>query len=158
MAGTQGVVVVFDAYLENTWDSGIHDFGASPNTIKCAIINDTVAPTITDADPHFGGTGTTNHATNEQSGGSYTAGGLTCATATATLNAGTLEVDFGDPGGTGWAKNAANPTDIDYGIIYDDTVASKKCIGWVELGTTFDGTTGDLTIAWGAPFHTVNQT
>lgn len=155
MAGTQGTVVVFDAYLENVWDSGIHDFGASPNVIKCAIVNNTITPTTTTANPTWGAGGTTNLAANEQTGGNFTAGGQTCATATATLNAGTLEVDFGDP--ATWSQNASNPTTCDYGIIYDDTATNKNCIGYVELGTQFDATTGDLTITWGAPFHTVNQ-
>lgn len=155
MAGTQGTVVVFDAYLEHIWDSGIHDFGATPNQIYCAIVNNGTALATTTADPHWGGTGTTNLATNEQTGGNYTAGGKECATATATLNAGTLEVDFGDP--TTWSQNASNPTTCDYGVIYDFTDTNKKCIGYVELGTQFDATTGDLTITWGAPFHTVNQ-
>lgn len=155
MAGTQGTVVVFDQYLENIWDSGIHDFGASPNSIYCAITNDNTVLSTTTADPHFGGTGTTNLQTNEQTGTNYPAGGRECTTATATLNAGVLEVDFGDP--ATWAQNAGNPTDCDYGVIYDNTVASKKAIGYVELGTTFNATTGDLTITWGAPFHTVNQ-
>lgn len=155
MAGTQGTVVVFDNYLENVWDSGIHDFGASPNTIKCAIVDATITLATTTVDPHWNGTGTTNLQANEQTGGSFTAGGLECTSATATLNAGTLEVDFGDP--ATWSQNAANPTTCDYGVVYDDTVASKKCIGYVELGTQFDATTGDLTITWGAPFHTVNQ-
>ena len=155
MAGTQGTVVVFDAYLENIWDSGIHDFGASPNALFCAIVDATITLATTTADPHWNGTGTTNLQANEQTGGSFTANGFSLATPTATLNAGTLEVDFGDP--ATWSQNAANPTTCDYGVIYDSTDTNKKCIGYVELGTQFDATTGDLTIAWGAPFHTVNQ-
>jgi len=151
----QGDVVVFDQYMENVWDSGIHDFGATPNSIKCAIVNNATVPATTTADPCWGAGGTTNFATNEQTGGSFTAGGNACATATATLNAGTLEVDFGDP--ATWTKNAANPTTCYWGIIYDDTATNKNCIGYVDLGGVFDATTGDLTIAWGAPFHTVNQ-
>lgn len=151
----QGTVEVFDKYMENVWDSGIHDFGATPNTIKCAIVTNTVVPSQTTADPCWGAGGTTNFSTYEQSGGNFTAGGNTCATATATLNAGVLEVDFGDP--ATWTKNASNPTSCYYGIIYDDTTVNKNCIGYVDLGGVFDATTGDLTIAWGAPFHTVNQ-
>lgn len=162
MAGTQGTVVVFDQFIEDIFigtDIG-HDFGATAHTVKCAIINDVVAPTITDSKPLFGATGTPspNHSLNEQTGGSYTAGGLTCASAAITDNAGTIELDFGDPGGaTGWAQNGSNPTDCDYGIVYNDSLTDKQCIGWVELGTTFNATTGDLTITWGTPFATINQ-
>lgn len=151
----QGDVVVFDAFLENVFDSGIHDFGASPNVIKCAIVNNATVPATTTPNPTWGAGGTTNFATNEQTGGSFTAGGNTCATPTATLNAGTLEIDFGDP--ATWAQNAANPTTCYWGIIYDDTTTNKNCIGYVDLGGVFDATTGDLTITWGTPFATVNQ-
>jgi hypothetical protein len=150
----QGTVVVFDAYMENTWDSGIHDFGASPNTIMCAIVNNTAPPVITTANPTWGAAGT-NLSTNEVSGGSMTVGGLVCLTATATLNAGTLDVDFGDP--ATWAQLPGNPVDCYWGVVYDDTATDKNCIGFVDLGGIFDATTGDLTITWGAPFHTVNQ-
>lgn len=150
----QGDVVIFDAFLEHVFD-GDHDFGATPNVIKCAIVNNATVPAVTTADPRWGAGGSTNFATNEQAGGNFTAGGNTCATATATLNAGTLEVDFGDP--ATWSQNASNPTACYWGIVYDDTVTGKMCIGFVDLGGVFDATTGDLTITWGAPFATVNQ-
>ena len=152
----QGDVHVFDAFLENVFDSGIHDFGATPNTIKCALITSATTPAITDTDPHFGGSGTTDLSTNQATGGNYTAGGNTCATASASLSGGALQLDFGDP--ATWSQNGSNPSEVRWGIIYDDTVASKKAIGYVDLGSNFDMTTGDLTITWGAPFATVNQT
>lgn len=151
----QGDVEVFDQYMENTWDADIHDFGATPNDIYCAIVNNTIVPSQTTADPHWGGTGTTDLSVNEETGTNFPAGGKQCLTPTATLSAGELEVDFGDP--TIWAKDAANPTACYWGIVYDNTVASKKCLGYVDLGGVFDATTGDLSVAWGAPFHTVDQ-
>jgi hypothetical protein len=151
----QGDVTVFDAFLENVFDTGFHDFGASPNTIYCAIVNNTAAPVITTADPHFGGTGTTNLQTNEETGTNYPAGGVTCGTGSAALNAGTLDVDISDP--ATWSQNAGNPTACWWGVVYDFTDTNKKCIAFVDLGGVFDATTGDLTITWGTPFATVNQ-
>jgi len=156
----QGDVHVFDAFLENVFDSGIHDFGATPNTIKCALIKSAANggddPAITDTDPCWGAGGTTNFATAQVTpGGNYTTGGNTCATASASLSGGTLQIDFGDP--ASWAQNASNPTNARWGIVYDDTTANKNCIAYVDLGSDFDMTTGDLTITWGAPFATVNQ-
>jgi hypothetical protein len=151
----QGDVVVFDKFLENVFDSGIFDFGASPNVIKVAIVNNATVPATTTADPCWGAGGTTNFATNEQTGGNFTAGGKTCASPSATLNAGVLEIDFGDP--SVWSQNAGNPTTCYWGIIYDDTATNKNCIGYVDLGGVFNATTGDLTITWGTPFATVNQ-
>lgn len=154
----QGDVVVFDQFLLNTLKGNPenpHDLGATANTIKCAIVNNSTVPAATTADPCWGAGGTTNFATNEQTGGNFTAGGQTCASAAVTNNAGTIELDFGDP--ATWSQNAGNPTTCYWGIVYDDTATNKNCIAYVDLGGVFDATTGDLTITWGAPFATLNQ-
>lgn len=154
----QGDVVVFDQFLLNTLKGNPenpHDFGATANTIKCAIVNNATVPAATTADPCWGAGGTTNFATNEQTGGNFTAGGQTCASAAVTNNAGTIELDFGDP--ATWSQNVSNPTTCFWGIVYDDTATNKNCIAYVDLGGVFDATTGDLTITWGAPFATLNQ-
>ena len=154
----QGDVVVFDRFLLNQMKGtvdGVHDLGSTPNTIKCAIVNNTIVPATTTADPTWGAGGTTNLSTNEETGTNYPAGGRACASAAVTDSAGTIELDFGDP--ATWAQDPANPTAAYWGIIYDDTATNKNCIGYVDLGGVFDATTGDLTITWGAPFATVNQ-
>jgi len=156
----QGDVTIFDAFLENVFDSGIHDFGSTPNTIKVALIKSAANggddPAVTDAVPCWGAGGTTNFATAEVTpGGNYTTGGATCASASASLSGGVLQVDFGDP--ATWSQNASNPTNARWGIVYDDTATNKNAIAFVDLGSDFDMTTGDLTITWGAPFATVDQ-
>lgn len=156
----QGTVTIFDAHMENVWDGGIHVFGGAPNTIKCALIKSAANggddPAVTDANPCWGAGGSTNFATAQVTpGGNYTTGGNACASPSAVLSAGTLNVDFGDP--ATWSQNASNPTNARWGIIYDDTATNKNCIGYVDLGSDFNMTTGDLTIVWGAPFMTVNQ-
>ncbi|UCD24827.1 MAG: hypothetical protein JSW51_02610 [Gemmatimonadota bacterium] len=154
----QGDVVVFDKFLEYVLKGNAEnpfDFGATPDTIKCAIVNNATVPAATTADPCWGAGGTTNFATNEQTGGNFTAGGQTCASLTVTDNAGTIELDFGDP--ATWSQNAGNPTTCYWGIVYSDTATNKNCIAYVDLGGVFDATTGDLTITWGAPFATLNQ-
>jgi hypothetical protein len=160
MAGTQGTVVVFDQFIEDIFigtDIG-HDFGATAHAVNCSIINDAVAPLVTDAKPLFGTTGTPlpNHKLGEQTGTNYPTLGRVCSNAGITDNAGTIELDFDDP--AVWSQNSGNPTDCEYGIIFNNTLTDKQCIAWVELGaTTFNATTGDLTITWGAPFATINQ-
>jgi hypothetical protein len=154
----QGEVVVFDRFLLNQMKGtvdGVHDFGSTPAVIKCAIINNTTPPATTTADPTWGAGGTTNFTTWEETGTNYPAGGRACAALTVTDNAGTIELDFGDP--AVWSQDPANPTAAWWGIIYDDTTTNKNCIGYVDLGGVFDATTGDLTITWGAPFATLNQ-
>lgn len=154
----QGDVVVFDDFLEYVLKGNAEnpfDFGATPDTIKVAIVDNTITPSATTADPTWGAGGTTNLSANEQTGGNFTAGGQTCASLTVTNNAGTIELDFGDP--ATWSQNAGNPTTCVWGIVYSDSATNKNCIAYVDLGGSFDATTGDLTITWGAPFATLNQ-
>lgn len=151
----QGDVVFFDQFLVNIFDADVgHDFGATPNVIKCAIVDSTTTPTATTADPCWGAGGTTNFSTWEVTvAGDYAAGGNTCATPSVTLSGGQAEIDFGDPA----AWTSGTDTDAKWGIIYDDTVTNKNCIGFVDLGTAFDMSTGTLTITFGTPVATLNQ-
>ena len=154
----QGDVEVFDSFIQYSFEGNAEnpfDLGATPDTLKCAIVNNSTVPATTTADPCWGAGGTTNFATNEQSGGSFTAGGLALSSPAVTDAAGVIQLDFGDP--ATWTKNASNPTTCFWGIIYSDTATNKNCIGYVDLGGSFDATTGDLTITWGAPFMTADQ-
>ena len=154
----QGEVFVFDSFIEYSMlgtAEGVFDFGATPDVVKCAIVSNATVPATDTADPCWGAGGTTNFATNEQTGTNYPAGGQTCATASISDVAGTIQLDFGDP--AVWSQNVGNPTTCYWGIIYSDSATNKNCIGYVDLGGVFDGTTGDLTITWGAPFATINQ-
>ena len=154
----QGTVVVFDSFIQYSFEGNAEnpfDLGATPDTIKCAIVNNGTVPATTTADPCWGAGGTTNFSSTEESGGNFTAGGLACANAAVTNSAGTIYIDFDDP--ITWAQDGANPTACLWGIVYSDTATNKNCIGYVDLGGTFDATTGDLTITWGAPFATANQ-
>lgn len=149
----QGDVVVFDQFLVDVCEA-LHDL--ENDVIKCALITSATTPAATTADPRWGAGGSTNLSTDEvTAGGNYTAGGNTCANPAVTLNAGAAEIDFDDP--AVWSQNASNPTNARWGIVYNDTDAGKRAIGYVDLGSTFDMTTGDLTITWGAPFATLNQ-
>jgi len=154
----QGDVVVFDSFIQYSFEGNAEnpfDLGATPDTLKCAIVDNSTVPAATTADPCWGAGGTTNFATNEQSGGNFTAGGLALSSPAVTNSGGVIHLDFGDP--ATWSQNASNPTSCYWGIIYSDTATNKNCIGYVDLGGVFDATTGDLTITWGAPFMTADQ-
>lgn len=154
----QGTVTVFDTFIEYMFKGSPDcpfDLGATADVLKCAIIDDTITPLTTTADPCYGVGGTVNFEPSKQEGGSFTVGGFTLATPVVSIVGGIPQLDFGDP--AQWAKNAANPTTCWYGLIYDDTATNKNCIGWVDLGGVFDATTGPLDIAWGAPFMTADQ-
>ena len=154
----QGTVIVFDSYIEYSFKGSPDcpfDLGATPDVLKCAIVDNTIVPVTTADNPCWGAGGVVDYSVNEESGGSMTVGGLTLATPVVSVVGGVPQLDFGDP--AQWAKNAANPTACWWGIIYSDTATNKNCIGAVDLGGVFDATTGPLDIAWGAPFMTADQ-
>ena len=117
-------------------DFGNKVFDFDSDTFKLGLVTSSVTPAATDAGPHFGGTGTTNYASNEVSaGGNYSAGGITLA-----------NLSFSNSGGTvSWkadkaslAYNASNPTNARWGIIYDNTDANKRAVGFIDLGEVLD--------------------
>lgn len=121
----------------------LHDL--ENDVIKLALITSAVTPAVTDADPRWGAGGTTNFSTNQVTpGGSYTSGGATCANPAVTLTSGLAMFDTDDP--AAWAQNAGNPTNARWGILYNDTDAGKRCLGFLDLGSTFDMTTGPLSV------------
>ena len=106
-----GDVTVFDeakAYMiDGDW--------ASTDDIKCAVLDNTTAPTAATATPALG------DFTEVGAAGSYTAGGTslgnlaTCVTETG----GTMTFDSAT--NPTWAQNASNDTDAYWGLIYNDT-------------------------------------
>jgi len=137
----QGTVTVFDlakvALADGTFDLDTHVF-------KVAFVSDTsltaaeVAITLTDF--------------TECSGGTYAAD--TIDNVTWTESSGTVTFD-GD--NVTWAQDAGSgPTDVRYGIIYDDTDGSDTALAMVYLTSSGDGTTaislqtGDITITFNA--------
>lgn len=112
----------------------------SSDTYKLALITATLAPTAADALPHFGGTGTTDISTNEVTpGGNYSAGGVTLTTVTVALNAGVAEFKADK---VSIAQHASNPTNARYAVIYNDTLASKRCIAFINLDSARDLSAG----------------
>lgn len=118
----------------------IHDL--SSDTFKLGIVTTSTVPSLSTAAPHWGGTGTTNFASNQvgTSGTSYT-GPKTLASVTWTLvsNVPTLRA-----ANITMAQDASGFTNGGYGIIYNDTDANKRAIGFVELSSS-----GALSLAAG---------
>lgn len=140
-----GDVHWFNQALE---DLGKKLFNLSTDVLKMGIVTTTTVPALTTAAPHWGGTGTTNFAANQVAvtGTSYT-GPKTLTTVTWGLVSGvpklrgdiiTMPVDA-----SGFANGA-------YGIIYDDTDANKRALGFVELSSTGAASlvAGQLVIDW----------
>lgn len=132
-----GDITLFDQFGVDKGNK-IHDLDG--DTFKFGIIDSTLAPTDADAAPHWGGTGTTNEATNEvTAGGNYAAGGVTLTTTTFTNAAGVVS----------WkadkvtiAQHASNPTNARWGVIYNSTDANKRCVCFVDLGSVLNLTLG----------------
>lgn len=128
----EGDFTFFDQFETDKWNK-VHDID---DTWKMALITSATTPSATDAAPHFGGTGTTDLSTNEcTAGGNYTAGGPTLANAAISVASSIHKLDWDD---VSIAINASNPTDARWGIVYNDTDANKRCMGFVDLGSVRD--------------------
>ena len=136
-----GTVTIFDQFLVDM-GNGVHNL--SSDTIKMAYVSNAVTPATTTSDPRWGAGGGTNLSTDEQSGGNYTAGGVTLVSFACTLSSGTAKLDYDDPAEV--ATNASNPSSIYHAIIYNDTAVGKNAIAAIELGGPIDGKTTALQV------------
>lgn len=106
----------------------IHDMDS--DSFNLGIVTTAVVPTVNTAAPHWGGTGTTNFATNQVgTGGGYT-GPIALANENWALTA--SGAIFGADV-VNIAQHASGFTNGAYGIIYNNTDANKRAIGFVEL-------------------------
>ena len=119
----------------------IHNF--SSDTLKLALIDNTAAPTAADATPTW-----SDYSANECSGTGYTAGGATLSGVTWTEAGGVATLD--DTGNVTWSQNGAGPTDIYYGILYNDTAASDNVIAFIDMGGPVSLQDGDVSVTWNA--------
>lgn len=141
----QGDVTFFDQALVDVMEK-LHDLES--DDLRVALLTNAVTPTAADADPRYGAGGGTNYATSEvAAGGNYVAGGAAIANPAVTLTGGLAMFDGDD---VSWAQHASNPTNATWGLIYNNTDAGKRALGFVDLGGAFNMTTGPLSIAWNA--------
>lgn len=114
----------------------------SSDTLKLGIVTTATVPALNTPDPHWGGSGTTNFATSQVStGGGYT-GPITLSSVTWTnvSNVPTLRAaDVTIP------QNASGFSNGAYGIIFNDTDANKRALGWIEVDSA-----GTLSIVSGS--------
>lgn len=123
----------------------IHNLGS--DVLKLGIVTTATVPSMSTSGPHWGGTGTTNFATNQVgTGGGYT-GPITLASVTWTNVSGVLTLRATD---VVISQNASGFSNGAYGIIYNDTDANKRAIGYIELssGGTLSIVSGSVTIDW----------
>lgn len=134
---------------------GLHDLGNKIHDLdsddwRMGIVTTATVPAVNTAAPHWGGTGTTNFATNQvaTAGTSYT-GPIVLASEAWTLSATGATMDFAD---ISLSQDASGFTNGAYGIIYNNTDANKRAIGYIELssGGTASLVAGPITITMNA--------
>ena len=150
----QGDLLFFNDFVDDL-GKGKHVLGT--DTIKFALVSNSTVPAVTTADPCFGAGGTTNFASTEVSGTGYTSGGEDIsATFSTTTDTGTL-----DGTGPSWSQNGAGPTNIRWGIIYNDSATNKDCIAFVDMGGGSDISLQDGDISYtfhGSGIGTITRT
>jgi hypothetical protein len=130
---------------------GLHDLGSKlhnlgSDALKLGLITSATTPTVATAVPHFGGTGTTNMATNQVAAGtSYTAGGPTLSSVTWTVVSGVPTLRAA---AVVVAQDASGFTAARWGIIYNNTNAAKQALAFVDLGSDRSIQAGSLTLDW----------
>ncbi len=141
----EGTVLTFQDFTKTIGD-GTHDL--DNDAWKCALLTNAVNPAIGDTTPALG------DYTEVTAGGNYAAGGA-ALTVTYTRSGGVST--FAISGSTTWLKNASNPTNAYWGLVYNNTNAGKEAICFVELAGPVNMTTVDLVINWGSSTFTVTR-
>lgn len=132
-------------FQQGLLDLGNKIHNLSSDALLLGIVTSATAPTMATAEPHWGGTGTTNFATTQVGvGGGYT-GPITLASVTWTNVAGVITLRATD---VVVPQNAAGFTNGAYAIIYNNTDANKRAIGYIELNAagTLSIVSGSFTI------------
>jgi hypothetical protein len=126
-------------------DLGNKIHNLSSDVLQLGIVTSATVPTMATAAPHWGGTGTTNFATNQVgTGGGYT-GPINLAGVSWTNVSGVLTLRATDPV---IPQNAAGFANGAYGIIFNSTDTSKRAIGYIELSSagTVSIVSGSVTV------------
>ena len=140
----QGDLIIFSQFKVDLGLS-LHDLNA--DEIRVAFVDDTITPAANTADPRWGAGGTTNLSTNKGSGGNFPADGEDITNSYVASGADAL---FDGTTNIAYAKNASNPADSRWAILYNSTDTGKRCIAAVDLGAIADGTAGAVNVTWNA--------
>lgn len=141
----QGDLTLFNEFSLEVLSS-THDLSSGGNTVKVALI--TTLPAATQTTP-------TKSDFTEVTGTGYTAGGVDIGTNQSVTVVSGSTYKYDSTTNPSWSQNGAGPTNIIAALIYNDTDASDKCIGFVDM-TTDGGTTpislqaGNVSITWNA--------
>lgn len=136
-------------FAQGLLDLGNKQHNLSSDVLKIGIVTTATVPSLSTAAPHWGGTGTTNFATNQVgTGGTQYTGPKTLASVTWGLVSNVPTLRAADIAMT---IDASGFTNGAYGIIYNDTDTNKRALGFLELSAagTLSLVTSAVTIDWG---------
>lgn len=133
---------------------GLHDLGNKIHDLdaddwRLGVATGTTTPAVNTAAPHWGGTGTTNFATNQVATATGYSGPIALTSESWALTATGAAMDFAD---VTIAQDASGFTNGAWGIIYNNTDANKRAIGYIELSAagTLSNVSGPVTITLNA--------
>jgi hypothetical protein len=141
----RGDVHVFAAYeLKSKAGTG---FNLTSDSIKIGIVTSGTVPTVSTADPRWGAGGSTDFSANQVATGTAYTGPIALTSVFYTRTSG---VNTFTSANVTVAQDAGGFTNAAYGILYDDTVAGKFAIAFVDLGGPVSIVGGALNINWNA--------
>ena len=142
----QGDVVFFNQFLLDAFKAK-HNFEKGAFCVGLTVGK--TEPSADTEDPRWGPDGETNFKAEECSpGGSYVVDGKPLANPSVDLSDGLVCFHLDDP--SFWLLDEKNPTNAKWGIIYNKQ-ATKECVGYIDIGGTFNMSSGDLGIKLGDP-------
>lgn len=127
-----GTVIVFDQAVIDILNK-VHNF--SGDDFRLGFVTTATVPSKSTPNPHWGGTGTTNFATNQVSttGTSYT-GPIPLTGELVSNSSGIISFSANKVGPL--AQDAAGPANIGWGIIYNNTDPNKRAIAALEMSAS----------------------
>lgn len=130
---------------------GLHDLGnkihdLDGDDLRLGIVTNSTVPSVSTTAPHWGGTGTTNFATNQVSTGTAYTGPVDITIDSWTLTSAGADLRFTDvtinQDAGGGFSNAY------WGILYNNTDANKRALAYIDLGGAIGNVSGPITIEW----------
>lgn len=133
------------------FNQGLLDLGnkvhnLATDDLRIAYVTNATVPTKTTPVPHFGGTGTTNFAANQIALATSYTGPIALTNKTWTIPDATGPVLRADI--VTVAQDAGGATNARWGIVYNNTDANKRALGFVDLGADRSLVAGPLTVDW----------
>lgn len=133
---------------------GLHDLGnkihdLDADDFRLGIVTTTTVPAVNTAAPHWGGTGTTNFASNQVATATAYTGPIVLASESWSLTATGAAMDFAD---VTISQDASGFANGGWGIVYNNTDANKRAIGYIELSAagSLSNVAGPITITLNA--------